>query len=103
MTKAEILALPLDKLNELVAEKVMGECLDFPDGEQNYSGRIVAAWRVVEKMDKLGFAIQLNHWHYWSSIFWKRDDPRLGIRFDECVAAPEVICRAALLALEGKE
>jgi len=121
MTKDEILALPLDELNELVAEKVMGEPKHqrgaWP-GLFDYTDDISAAWRVQEKMAEKGYTMSLLHRRTcaqevilgfpkgstWYCDFRLYDDrfPPETTWVDIQPSAPEAICRAALLAVSGE-
>lgn len=132
MTKDEILALPLDKLNELVAEKVVGECLHqhwdkngqdhieclrcgqdrfYHQESQEFHRDIAAAWRVQEKMFEKGYALSLVHrkalgresvWYCDFRLHEMGTFPPETDWVDDQPSAPEAICRAALLAIEGK-
>jgi hypothetical protein len=99
MTREEILALPLDKLNELIAEKMMDEEIWQSSG-WDYCGDIKAAWRVEEKMVEKGYAMALDHYPK-GNYYCHFQIPALSVIknwVDGQPSAPEAICRAALLA-----
>ena len=126
MTKEEILAMEAgERLSELVAERIMKECYHqhwedkkwsifcrkcgestfYHQHSQAYSTDISAAWKVVEKMVGGGYAFCFD----WASgkiatvircifeeNFSKAESEES--EWTEGKAAPEAICKAALLA-----
>lgn len=86
-------------LNELVYQHVMG--LRGPHSNDivpSYSGEILTAWRVMEKMYLAQWRLTLMQgWDgKWNAQF--HNSARMGLAVE--ATAPEAICRAALRALE---
>jgi hypothetical protein len=108
MKREEILAMvPGEKLNKLVAVKLMGYQLDkhrngwvklgdFSTYPKQYSKDISAAWEVIRKLREDNWWIVLNsEGEKWSALFYW--DPHQQAYECEADEAPEAICKAALL------
>ncbi len=113
MTRDEILAMkPGRELDSLVAEKVMGYTTygQFRDKDgvrvmiDRYSTDIAAAWEVAEKMTSLFWEMNLDTGSKSNTTkveFYRTFDQTFHVVVAN--TAPEAICKAALLALEGGE
>lgn len=119
MTKAEILALPNENLNTLAAGYILHECYHehqdsagkdhieclrcgqdrfYHQLSQDFTGDIVAAWRVEEFVACVGYAIHLYRRETgWYCDFRGPASPEVAW-VENQPSAPEAICRAALLA-----
>lgn len=100
MTKEEILAMEAGgKLDRLIEQEIMGgSALIERILPYHYSKGISAAWRVVEKMDTLGYWC---HIHSFPTRMWSvRFAPPISGEGQsvDCPSVEEAICKAALLA-----
>jgi hypothetical protein len=108
------------ELDALIAANVMGwepavvanyPWQMIPPGEDRYIVRLVphysadmaAAWAVVEKLNALGYEVNLynepptaHHGWGWEAIVGNKDDDHTSML---CDTGPVAICRAALIAL----
>ena len=90
------------KLDARIAEKVMGWNMDL-DGLFRPSAFIKEAWLVVEKMQSRGWIMRLDMVKGVCKVNFIRPGDRLPTSIADGHDAPEAICIAALLAVEGKK
>jgi len=127
MNRETILAMEAGvELDKLVAEEIMGECYHqywkgdkdsiccvkcgesrfYHQHSQAYSIDISAAWQVVEEMSIKGYDLLLMEERETSSAGWFASFSPIGRKepgYTKVKSAPEVICKAALLAKLGGE
>lgn len=117
LSRYEISVIPAGvELDYAIAEHIMGwtkstvgpcEYLNPPPDEAfrpvpRYSTKIAAAWEVVDKMNSLGFTLDLSEQQFGKQPrFWfaEYSDNKFTLGQVQAPTAPEAIGRAALVAL----